>query len=214
VERFAAYHRQNYGGCKSGVSDVLTGACTVLASYQGTVRSSHVKDKLTEMGHLAETMYCCSLACSYEGSPNASGQCFVDPLLANVTKLNVSRHIYDIARLAQDIAGGLLATIPSEQDLDDPTIGAYVEKYMKGVAGVAPRDRIRIARLIESLSGGTALVESMHGAGSPQAMKVVIQRQLQFDRKMRFATDIAGITDSKETLEAKARTAGGTEAGE
>jgi 4-hydroxybutyryl-CoA dehydratase / vinylacetyl-CoA-Delta-isomerase len=214
VERFAAYHRQNYGGCKSGVSDVLTGACTVLATYQGTARTSHVKDKLTEMGHLAETMYCCSLACSYEGSPNASGQCFVDPLLANVTKLNVSRYIYEIARLAQDIAGGLLATIPSEQDLNDPEIGKYVEKYMKGVAGVAPRDRVRIARLIESLSGGTALVESMHGAGSPQAMKVVIQRQLQFDRKMRYATDIAGITDSKETLETKARMASGTEAGE
>jgi 4-hydroxybutyryl-CoA dehydratase / vinylacetyl-CoA-Delta-isomerase len=208
VERFAAYHRQNYGGCKSGVADVLTGACAALATYQGTVRSSHVKDKLTEMGHLTETMYCCSLACSYEGAPNASQQCFVDPLLASVTKLNVSRYIYDIARIAQDIAGGLLATIPSEQDLDDPTIGKYVEKYMAGVAGVPPKDRIRIARLVESLSGGTALVESMHGAGSPQAMKVVIQRQLKFDRKMRLATDLAGITESEETAAAKARAAG------
>jgi 4-hydroxybutyryl-CoA dehydratase/vinylacetyl-CoA-Delta-isomerase len=132
----------------------------------------------------------------------------VDSLLANVTKLNVSRHIYEIARLAQDIAGGLLATIPSEQDLEDPTIGKYVEKYMRGVAGVPARDRIRIARLIEALSGGTALVESMHGAGSPQAMKVVIQRQLQLDHKMRLATDLAGITESKETGAAKARMKG------
>jgi 4-hydroxybutyryl-CoA dehydratase/vinylacetyl-CoA-Delta-isomerase len=122
-----------------------------------------------------------------------------------VTKLNVSRYVYEIARLAQDIAGGLLATIPSEQDLDDPEIGKYVEKYMKGVAGVPTIDRIRMARLIESLSSGTALVESMHGAGSPQAMKVVIQRQLQFDRKMRLATDLAGITESRETEATKAR---------
>ncbi len=81
VERFASYHRQNYGGCKAGVADVLIGACAALAKYQGTERASHVKDKLTEMAHLAETMYCCSLACSSEGSADPSGQYYVDPLL-------------------------------------------------------------------------------------------------------------------------------------
>jgi 4-hydroxybutyryl-CoA dehydratase/vinylacetyl-CoA-Delta-isomerase len=203
VERFASYHRQNYGGCKTGVADVLIGACATLAAYQGTAKASHIKDKLTEMAQLAETMYCCSLACSYEGSPTPSGQYFVDPLLANVTKLNVTRNVFEVARLAQDIAGGVLATLPSEQDLENPEIGKYVEKYFKGVAGIASKDRIRIARLIEAMSSGTALVESMHGAGSPQAMKVIIQRQVNLERKMRLATDLAGITESVETAAAK-----------
>ena len=205
VERFASYHRQNYGGCKAGVADVLIGACAALAKYQGTERASHVKDKLTEMAHLAETMYCCSLACSTEGSQDPSGQYYVDPLLANVTKLNVTRNVFEIARLAQDLAGGLIATLPSEQDLSSPEIGKYVEKYSKGVAGVAAEDRIRIARLIESMSSGTALVESMHGAGSPQAMKVMIQRQVDIGGKMRLATDLAGITESEETAAAKSQ---------
>jgi 4-hydroxybutyryl-CoA dehydratase/vinylacetyl-CoA-Delta-isomerase len=199
VERFASYHRQNYGGCKTGVADILIGACAALASYQGTAKASHIKDKLTEMAHLAETMYCCSLACSYEGQPNPSGQYFVDPLLANVTKLNVTRNVFEVARLAQDIAGGVIATLPSEQDLDNPEIGKYVEKYFAGIAIIAAKDRIRIARLIESMSSGTALVESMHGAGSPQAMKVMIHRQANLAYKMRLATDLAGITDSEET---------------
>jgi 4-hydroxybutyryl-CoA dehydratase/vinylacetyl-CoA-Delta-isomerase len=203
VERFASYHRQNYGGCKAGVSDVLIGACATLAAYQGTGKASHIKDKLTEMAHLAETMYCCSLACSYEGAPNASGQYYVDPLLANVTKLNVTRNVFEVARLAQDIAGGVIATLPSEQDLENPEIGRYVEKYSQGVAGVSAKDRIRIARLIEAMSSGTALVESMHGAGSPQAMKVIIQRQVNLERKMRLATDLAGITESDETAATK-----------
>jgi 4-hydroxybutyryl-CoA dehydratase / vinylacetyl-CoA-Delta-isomerase len=154
-------------------------------------------------------MYCCSLACSYEGSPNASGQCYVDPLLANVTKLNVTRNVYEVARLAQDIAGGVIATLPSEQDLESPEIGKYVAKYFTSVADIAAEDRIKIARLIEAMSSGTALVESMHGAGSPQAMKVMIQRQIGLDRKMRLATDLAGITESKETAAAKKRAKNG-----
>ena len=193
VERFASYHRQNYGGCKTGLADVLVGACATLAKYQGTDKASHVRDKLTEMTHLAESMYCCSIACSAEGRRTPSGQYFVDPLLANTTKLNVTRNVYEIGRLAQDIAGGLLATLPSEADLRHPEVGKYVEKYFKGVAGIAAEDRIRIARLIENMSGGTAMVESMHGAGSPQAMKVMIQRQANLEHKMRLARDLAGV---------------------
>ncbi len=198
VERFASYHRQNYGGCKTGLADVLVGACATLAKYQGTDKASHVRDKLTEMTHLAESMYCCSIACSAEGRRTPSGQYFVDPLLANTTKLNVTRNVYEIGRLAQDIAGGLLATLPSEADLRHPEVGKYVEKYFKGIAGVAAEDRIRIARLIENMSGGTAMVESMHGAGSPQAMKVMIQRQANLEHKMRLARDLAGIGQGTE----------------
>jgi len=206
VERFASYHRQNYGGCKTGLSDILIGACATMSDYQGTSKASHIKEKLTEMSHLGETMYCCSLACSHEGTTNASGQCFVDPLLANITKLNVTRNVFELGRLAQDIAGGVIATLPSAEDLNDPEIGKYVQKYFKGVEGIATEDRIRIGRLIENLSSGTALVESMHGAGSPQAMKVMIARQMKLDKKKRLATDLAGITESEETAAAKART--------
>lgn len=205
VDRFASYHRQNYGGCKTGLADILIGACAVLSKYQGTFKASHIKDKLAEMTQLAETMYCCSLACSAEGARNASGQCFVNPLLANITKLNVTRNVFDISRLAQDIAGGVIATLPSAEDLKDPEIGKYVEKYFKGIEGIATEDRIRISRLIENLSSGTALVEAMHGAGSPQAMKVMIQRQMAIDKKMQLATDLAGITESEETAAAKSR---------
>ena len=208
VERFAAYHRQNYGGCKTGLADILIGACAALSEYQGTAKASHIREKLVEMTQLAETMYCCSVACSVQGKNNASGQCFVDPLLASVTKLNVARNVYDIARLAQEVAGGVIATLPSAEDFYDADTGKYVEKYFKGVEGVPTATRIRMARLIEALSSGTALVESMHGAGSPQALKVAIQRQMGLDKKMRLATDLAGVTESAETAAAKARTAG------
>ncbi len=195
VERFATLHRQNYGGCKGGVSDVLVGACALACEYQGTMKASHIKDKLAEMMHLAETLYTGSVACSAMGSKTASGAYYPDPILANCTKLNVSRNIYKIAQLAHDVAGGIIATLPAESDLRHPEIGKYIEKYMSGVEGVSTEARMKILRLIENMTGGTALVESMHGAGSPQAQKVMYQRLGKIDMKVKWAKKLAGIKE-------------------
>ncbi len=193
VERFACYHRQNYGGCKGGVSDIIVGATAAIADMNGVARASHIRDKIVEMLHLTETVYCCSIACSSQGRPTPSGAYFVDPLLANVGKLNITRFIYEICRLSHDIAGGLLATLPSEKDLQHPEIGPYVEKYFKGKADVPTEERYRIVRLLENMTGGTALVESMHGAGSPQAQRVMILRQGNLPHKVALARKLAGI---------------------
>jgi len=193
VERFATAHRQNYGGCKTGLADALIGATYALVQVQGTERASHVRDKLVEMVHLAETLYCCSIACSCQGIPLPAGNYMADPLLANVTKLNVTRYAYEIARLAQDLAGGVLATTPSERDWQHPKVGKYVDKYMKAVADVPAETRIRLIRLLEAMTCGTALAESMHGAGSPQAQKIMIERRANFERKKRLAEKLAKI---------------------
>ncbi|WP_352408644.1 4-hydroxyphenylacetate 3-hydroxylase family protein [Lawsonibacter hominis] len=199
VERFAGYHRQSYGGCKVGVGDVLIGAAAVAADYNGAARASHIKDKLIEMTHLNETLYCCGIACSAEGHPTDSGNYIIDLLLANVCKQNVTRFPYEIARLAEDIAGGLMVTAPSEADLRDEKLGAYVEKYLKGVSGVSTENRLRILRLIENLTLGTAAVgyrtESLHGAGSPQAQRIMIARQGNLQHKKELAKAIAHIKE-------------------
>ncbi|MCC8357596.1 MAG: 4-hydroxybutyryl-CoA dehydratase, partial [Oscillospiraceae bacterium] len=197
VERFASYHRQSYGGCKVGVGDVLIGAAAVAADQNGVPKASHVKDKLIEMIHLNETLYSCGLACSSNGWQTAAGNYMVDTLLANVCKQNVTRFPYEIARLAEDIAGGIMVTCPSEADLNDPELGPYVEKYLQGVASVPTRDRLKIMRLIENLTLGTAAVgyrtESLHGAGSPQAQRIMISRQGDLAGKKTLAKNIVGI---------------------
>lgn len=198
VERFACYHRANYGGCKSGVSDIVIGATALMADYSGYGKAGHVKEKLNEMIHKEESLWACSLACSCEGKCTPSGAYFVDPLLANVGKHNVTQLIYDIDRLAQDIGGGIIATMPSEEDLKSPEIGQYVEKYMHGIEGVPTEDRMRVARLIENMTGGTALVESMHGAGSPQAQKVMYSKLSDLETKKKLAAHIAGVGHKEE----------------
>ena len=199
VERFAGYHRQSYGGCKVGVGDVLIGAAAVAAEYNGCAKASHVKDKIIEMQHLNETLYCCGIACSSEGTKTASGNYMIDLLLANVCKQNVTRFPYEIARLAEDIAGGLMVTAPSEKDFRDSKIGPVIEKYFKGRADVSTENRLKIMRLIENLTLGTAAVgyrtESMHGAGSPQAQRIMISRQGNLAMKKALAKKIAHIEE-------------------
>jgi len=195
VYRFAAHHRANYGACKTGLMDVLTGAVSYLAQIHGTAGSSHVRDKITEMIHLSETLYSSSIACAAEGEPTPSGAYLVDTMLANVCKQNVTRFHFEVARIAIDLAGGFIATLPSEYDLKSEDVGHLVKKYFTGISEIPVEDRIKIGRLIEAMTGGTAMVESMHGAGSPQAQRIMIFREGNLGEKIRLAKQLVGIPD-------------------
>jgi 4-hydroxybutyryl-CoA dehydratase/vinylacetyl-CoA-Delta-isomerase len=156
-----------------------------------------VRDKLVEMTHLNETIYATGIAASQQAARMASGVYLPDDMLSNVCKHHVTRLPYEIGRLAQDLAGGLMVTMPSEKDLRHPQIGALLRKYLKGRADIPAEDRIRILRLIENMTLGRNavgyLTESMHGAGSPQAQRVQIARAMQVEFRKQLAKTLAGI---------------------
>ena len=208
VERFAGFHRQSYGGCKVGVGDVVIGAAALAAEYNGADKASHIKDKLIEMTHLNETLYACGIACSAEGHPTECGSYIIDLLLANVCKQNVTRFPYEIVRLAEDIAGGLMVTMPSEKDFksdlvvgrNGETIGEVCNKFFAANTDkCTTEERMRVLRFLENICLGAAAVgyrtESMHGAGSPQAQRIMIQRQGNIEGKKALAKAIAGIKE-------------------
>jgi 4-hydroxybutyryl-CoA dehydratase/vinylacetyl-CoA-Delta-isomerase len=196
VERFTCYHRRSYV-CKSGVGDVLIGAAATIAEYNGVERASHIRDKLVEMTHLNETIYATGIAASYQSHETKSGAYICDDMLANVCKHHVTRFPYEIGRLAQDLAGGLVVTMPSEQDYKHDELGPLLEKYLRGRADVPTEHRIRILRLIENMTLGRNavgyLTESLHGAGSPQAQRIQIYRNMQVAYKQQLAQRLAGI---------------------
>ncbi len=202
VERFAGYHRQSYGGCKVGVGDTLIGAAQAITEYQGAAKASHVKDKIIEMCHLNETLYACGIACSAEGSKTAAGNYLINILLANICKQNVTRFPYELARIAQDLAGGLLVTMPSSKDFENPEVGGLLDKYLAPRSDVPTEHRQRMLRYIENLTMGCGavgyLTESMHGAGSPQAQRIMIQRGENLEYYKELAEKLCGIKENPD----------------
>lgn len=196
VERFTNYHRASYV-CKTGLGDVMIGAAATIADYNGIEGVSHIKDKLVEMTHLNETIYSSSIASAHEATPLPSGAWINDGMLANVCKHNVTRFPYEISRLAQDLAGGLMVTLPSEEDFRNEDTSALLERFFKGRVDIPTEDRVRILRLIENMTLGRNavgyLTESLHGAGSPQAQRIQILRGMNVDRKKWYAKRLAGI---------------------
>ncbi|MFW9939251.1 MAG: 4-hydroxyphenylacetate 3-hydroxylase family protein [Candidatus Thorarchaeota archaeon] len=197
VNRFAGFHRQSYGGCKVGVGDVLIGASALISEYNGTDKASHIRDKLVEMVHLNETLYSCGIACSSLGFQRDAGNYEMDMLLANVCKQNVTRFPYEIGRLAEDIAGGMICTLPSEADFKSEEIGPLISKYLSTCEGLNPSDRYKLLRFIENLTMGVASVsyrtESMHGAGSPMTQRIMISRQANLEEKKDLVKRILDI---------------------
>ena len=202
VERFTTYHRSSYV-CKTGLGDVLIGAAATAAEHNGVEAASHIKDKLVEMTHLNETIYSSCMAAAFLSKPMASGAYLNDEMLSNVAKHNVTRFPFEIARLAQDIAGGLVVTMPSEKDLQNNEIGPLIRKFLQGKSGVETVDRMRILRLIENMTIGRNavgyLTESLHGAGSPQAQRIQIARGMRLENNKARARALAGVSEPVRT---------------
>jgi 4-hydroxybutyryl-CoA dehydratase/vinylacetyl-CoA-Delta-isomerase len=193
VTKFVLLHRMVLGGCLAGCGDVLTGAAALLAEYNGLSRQ--LSERLAEMTYLSEALYSQALGSAHEGQSTPSGAWFPDPLLANVTKISVTRLPYEILKIAEDIGGGMISCMPSELDLRNPKIGPLVEKYYRGTSGATAEKRLRTARLIESMVAGPGRLGAlcMHGGGSPAAAQMTVRQLADLERKKEMARRLAGI---------------------
>jgi len=195
VTYFATWHRANYGGCKGGNADVLIGATAKMTRILGTDRNAVVRDKLIEMIHMNETTYASAIGASAMGYKLPCGSFMFDPMMSNTVKQNITRNVYQISRLAHDLAGGFLATMPDEKALEHPEIGAYVKKYHTANPDYDVMERIRMGRYIENMTSVTSMVEAMHGAGSPQAQRIVMLGLAGIEAKIKMAEQVIGGTD-------------------
>jgi 4-hydroxybutyryl-CoA dehydratase/vinylacetyl-CoA-Delta-isomerase len=196
VVKFSSYHRQSHGGCKSGKIDCMTGAALTMMDYSGTSKAGHLKQKIIDMIHRAETLYGCSLAASYEGQQQPSGTYFIDTVLANASKIHEGKEMAEAIRLMVDVCGGFVADLPSDKDLENPEIGALVKKYLKGRDDIPVENRIKMYRLVEKMAMESAdTISDIHGGGSPEAHRVTILRETNLDARKKNAKRLAGIDE-------------------
>lgn len=196
VMRFSSFHRQSHGGCKAGKIDCMVGAALCMMEYNGTTKASHLKNKVIDMIHRAETLYGCSLSSSYEGEKQPSGNYFIDPVLANASKLHEGKELAEAGRLLTDIAGGFVCNLPSDKDFENPEIGSLIKKYLQGAAGTSVDDRIKMLRLVEKMTLESAdTVSDIHGGGSPEAHRITIYRESKLEEKKKASRRLAGIEE-------------------
>ena len=198
VINFGNYHRHSHGGCKCGVGDVIIGAAALAADYNGLPRVSHIQAKIVEMLKTTMAIYGCSVAASIESTQTESGIYTVDPVLANTSKLYEGKELHEVIRMMIEIAGGMVADVPSDKDFANPEIGPLLHKYLKGVDGVSTEDRVRLFRLIEKLAFESRdIVSNIHGAGSPETHKMTVLRNVNLNEMKKLAKNLAGIKDDR-----------------
>ncbi len=193
VSRMGTMARMWQCGCRPGIFDMVIGATKLIAEYNGIASSAHVIDKLTEMSYLSETVWGLALGAASTGKPTSSGAFLPDGLLTNIAKLQSTRAYYEIVKMAIDIAGGLIVTLPSFKDQKNPDTGHYIDKYLKGVDQVSASDRMRVLRFLQGFVGGPVAGALHHSGGPMQNQKIVIYRETDFEEKKKRVKELAGI---------------------
>jgi 4-hydroxybutyryl-CoA dehydratase/vinylacetyl-CoA-Delta-isomerase len=194
IMNFIAPYRAAIGGCVAGQGDVMVGASALMARANG-LSEKVFKEKITQMIINNETTFGLGVAASALGSKHPSGTWIPDHLLSNVNKVHVATLPYETKRLSQEIAGGIAETgcLPSCIDLDDPRYGALLKKYLK--ANCSGETRAKIARFIEWLTIGAGVPGCMHGGGSPDGAKMIINSKSDMNYFISLAKNIIDLEE-------------------
>jgi len=194
VMNFIAPYRAAIGGCVAGQGDVMVGAAALMARANG-LSEKVFRDKLTQMTINNETTFGMGIAAGVLGTKHPSGVWIPNTLLSNVNKVHVATIPYETKRIAQEIAGGIAETgcLPSCKDLNDPRYGKLLKKYLQ--ANCSGETRAKIARLIEWLTIGSGVPGCMHGGGSPDGAKLVINASTDIAHDIELAKRLANIKE-------------------
>jgi 4-hydroxybutyryl-CoA dehydratase/vinylacetyl-CoA-Delta-isomerase len=182
---YATHHRHTCIAARAGFGDLLIGAGALMCEANGFPDPGAVnslREPMVELIKITEGFYACGVAASVYGAADGlSGNFMPEPVFANIGKLLLATQIYDMHRLAHEVSGGLIVTLPGPDEDHNPATAATLAEVLRANPNVPYDKRIEVARFIEDLTasyqGGWYSVISLHGGGSPAAMKQEIWRQ-------------------------------------
>ena len=194
---FAHYHRHSYTGCKAAVSEVLASAAALVAEYNGIEREAHVREKISHMIGTAELVFAVGQMSAYRAERSASGTYIPDEVLTNAGRRLAGEAIYDEYKILADLAGGLSATMPFEEEFFSEETGELANKYMMRNPKISSESQHRCFRGIENLLvselAGVMQVAGLHGGGSPQMETISMMARYDTERLKSIAKYLFGI---------------------
>jgi 4-hydroxybutyryl-CoA dehydratase/vinylacetyl-CoA-Delta-isomerase len=187
---YATHHRHTCIAARAGFGDLLIGAGALMTEANGIDldRAGNLRECMVELIKIVEGFFACGVAASSYCRIDPAGVAVPDPVFANVGKLLLATQIYDMHRLAHHVSGGLVVALPGPDEDHNPATQAKLADLLIGRPDIPYDRRMQVARLIEDLTasnqGAWYSVISLHGGGSPEAMKMEIWRQYPLGNKV------------------------------
>jgi 4-hydroxybutyryl-CoA dehydratase/vinylacetyl-CoA-Delta-isomerase len=190
VAHYTSQHRHACIGARAGFGDLLIGAGALMTEANGLDLDAHapVREAMVELIKIVEGFYACGVAASVYGEPTAAGNVAPEPVFANIGKLLLATQIYDMHRLAHEVSGGLIVALPGPDEDHNPHTAGRLSEVLTARSDIPYEKRIEVARFVEDLTAsyqaGWYSVISLHGGGSPEAMKREIYRRYPLGNKV------------------------------
>ncbi|MBA3597750.1 MAG: 4-hydroxyphenylacetate 3-hydroxylase [Methylibium sp.] len=188
---YATHHRHSCIGARAGFGDLLIGAGALMCEANGfnPGEKSNLREPMVELIKITEGFFACGVAASVYGTRDPHyGNFMPEPVFANIGKLLLATQIYDMHRLAHEVSGGLIVALPGPDEDHNPATAATLAEVLRANPDVPYDKRIEVARFIEDLTasyqGGWYSLISLHGGGSPAAMKQEIWRNYPVGSKV------------------------------
>jgi 4-hydroxybutyryl-CoA dehydratase / vinylacetyl-CoA-Delta-isomerase len=188
---YATHHRHSCIGARAGFGDLLIGAGALMCEANGfdPSETASLREPMVELIKITEGFFACGVAASVYATPDPhAGNFMPEPVFSNIGKLLLATQIYDMHRLAHEVSGGLIVALPGPDEDHNPATAATLSEVLRANPAVPYDKRIEVARFIEDLTasyqGGWYSVISLHGGGSPAAMKQEIWRRYPVGSKV------------------------------
>jgi 4-hydroxybutyryl-CoA dehydratase/vinylacetyl-CoA-Delta-isomerase len=187
---YATHHRHSCIGARAGFGDLLIGAGALMIEANGLDPDlhGHIRDQMVELITITESFFACGVAASVYGTADPAGSVMPDALFSNIGKLLLATKIYDMHRIAHAVSGGLIVALPGPDEDHNPAAQASLGAVLAGRPDIPAAQRLEVSRFIEDLTvshqAGWYSVISLHGGGSPEAMKREIWRHYPVAEKV------------------------------
>ena len=187
---YATHHRHSCIGARAGFGDLLIGAGALMIEANGLdpEKHGHIRDQMVDLIKITEGFFACGVAASVYGMRDPAGNMMPDAVFSNIGKLLLATQIYDMHRIAHYVSGGLIVALPGPDEDHNPDTAASLSAVLAGRPDIPGAQRAEVARFIEDLTishqGGWYSTISLHGGGSPEAMKREIWRNYPVGEKV------------------------------
>ncbi|HUH66634.1 MAG TPA: 4-hydroxyphenylacetate 3-hydroxylase N-terminal domain-containing protein [Syntrophales bacterium] len=197
ISYFSPYVRICKGTCTSARTDILAGAAALISHYNGTDRASHIKSKITDMMISSEIGWGCALASVSKSVMHESGIPIPDTSISNAGLYNSRLKFIEFLGTLQEIAGGIVTTMPAESEYLNEESRAYIDKYLKGRKDVPTKDRLKLLYFIQDLTasrfGGYLTASAICAGGTPETNRVEVFRSYNLLDQIKNVKELCNI---------------------